>query len=323
MLNSYGRGMSESISTFSYEGQGSFMGMPWTDDFKDPTGLLTTLKADVQADFRSVHVSTQVPGLPEPIVQDIHMESTFKGAIHVGKTTDLVFSRGLYGNNRDLEDRVYYLAVRSSKYLTFQFGRFLPAFGIMLDDHTAITRGPLGLGQGNEALNLAVHFEDENFQTTFTKVFGEDVVLTSDVSGVSYESEVQDRYVLRSGVKWTTKFVTGVNLLYDERTRIVGGYLLWAPIKDRIYFMGEADVVQRLTETTKTQSLTYFTRTGSEIFRGMTVGLDLSGEDTDTQKRRITGLYAQFFPTTHLEVKAESRTEGEVKSFIIMVHAWI
>lgn len=325
LLNIYGRGFSESLSILSYEGQGGFLFTDKTDNIKDPTGLFNVLKADFQADLRRISFWEERPELTQT---NIMMEASLKAALHIGKVLTLTGSAGYYGQWKEPENRVYYADVRTSKFLTFTLGRFLPNYGIMLDDHTAFTRQGLGFGEGNETLNAAVNFENELVQATLTRVISAEV-LTFDKEGPRYEEDpdVLNRIVLRSAIKWNQRLVTGLSALYDPTHSMAGIFALGTPIKNYLYLLGEFDWqrVGRSPETVDT--LVYLLRVGSEPIRGVTLGLDLSGRSIKAveavEDRMRVGGFLQVFPTAHVEFKFESRwEEGEVK-LLLMSHVWL
>lgn len=317
MLTSYGRAVSEELATWSYEGQGSFLFTPMTDKIKDPTGLFNLVTADLQADVRSVHIFSKA--LPR---RDILMELAVKAAFHVGKTTDIVISHGAYGDPDNVQQRQYYLQMRLSRYLQMSFGRFLPAYGLNLDDHTALTRGGLGFGQGQESINLAVHFETETFQTSLTKVMGTSLETKSGPGQLSYETDVRDRYILRTGVKHGKNLNLGVSFLTDAMQRYAGVYGSYAPWK-YLYLLFEYDNVRRMLDGTEGLSNLGLLRLGSELYRGVTLGLDLSSEKSDIVTRQRIGAHLYLMPTPHLSLRAEARREGDETNFIVMAHIWL
>jgi len=319
VLTLYGRGVTEELSTVSYEGQGSFGFTPLTDKVADPTGLFNLITADLQADARSVHIVSTDSQKPR---RDILMEASVRAAFHVGKTTDIVISHGTYGRVDNEQQRNYYLALRTSKYLSISFGRFLPAYGINLDDHTAITRSSLGFGEGQESINLSVHFEDENFQTTFTKVLGQDIEATSKPGTLSYQGDIVDRYIVRSAVKLGSKALAGFSGLIDARKRDAGLFASYAPFR-YLYVLAEYDNERVMEGGVYSGRNLYFARAGSEVFRGVTLGLDISGEKSDIITRQRLDAFLYLMPTPHLSMRLMGRKEGEQTNFIGMLHLWI
>jgi hypothetical protein len=319
VLTLYGRGVSEELSTFSYEGQGSFAFHPATDKVTDPTGLFNLVTADIQGDARSVHIISSDSKIAR---QDILMEASFKAAFHIGKTTDIVISHGTYGRVDNEQQRNYYLAVRTSKYLSLSFGRFLPAYGLNLDDHTALIRGPLGFGEGQESINFSVHFEDDNFQTTATKVLGTDLEATSTPGKLSYESDVNDRYIVRSAVKLSPKSLVGVSGLIDARKRYAGLFASYAPFH-YLYLLAEYDNERYMEGGVYSARNLYFIRAGSEVYRGITLGLDISSEKSDIIQRQRTEAFVYLMPTPHLSLRFMARHENEQTNFIGMAHIWL
>jgi hypothetical protein len=198
-------------------------------------------------------------------------------------------------------------------------GRYTPHFGLRLDDHTAFTRQPLGFGQGSETFNVGMYFENEFWQTSLTRVIGRDILLKSGDDGVLYESEGDlQRMILRSAVRIHPRLLTGLSLLYDERARSLGSFLLYAPIKDLLYLMAELD----FREEAEIRTETIFTRIGSEPLRGVTIALDYQSQTVETIKRTRISSFIQWFPFPHFEVRGEARFET-VRSYVVMTHFWL
>jgi hypothetical protein len=307
------------MATWSYEGQGSFAFTSLTDTVKDPTTLFTATKADIQADLRSAHIINTDTTIPP---RNILMEASLKAAIHFGKTTDIVVSHGAYGAIDNEQQRTYYLAVRASKYLSFHVGRFLPAYGIYLDDHTSLIRGSLGFGQGQESINLSSHFETETVQTTLTKVFGQDVNLESATGRFAYSSDSLDRYIIRTALKPNSKSIVGFSGLVDSGRRLAGLFAQYAPFK-YLYLMAQYDSERIMEGDIRSGRNIYFLRAGSEVYRGVTLGLDLSAEKSDIIQRNRIESFIHLLPTPHVSFRFGARVEGDQINLIGTTHLWL
>lgn len=323
-LTGYGRGFSEELFTISWEGAGSVLGLSALDEWKDPTGLFSQVKADFGADWRSVTFQQMQTEVPQER-QTIPMQLDGHLAVHIGKTTDLVIGYGQYGPEGSMESRTHYGQFRLSRYLSLRGGRFLPAYGLNIDDHTAFIRSGLGFSQGREALALEAHFETESLMLTMTRVFGETVNIMESNRSWTFNSETREGLALRSGVKLGTQYLVGASLYHDQ-TRDVGGiFLSAAPIKKWLYVLAEADYERRKVEDgPSTAKKVGFLRIGSEVYRGIVLGLDAQIENTEASKRQRYSLWFQFMPLPHLELRVEGRREETgVTTALLMSHVWL
>lgn len=323
VLTGYGRGWSEELFLFGWEGAGSFAGWSGFDEWKEPTGLFQTLKADLQADYRSV--TFEQFGAKGGGRQTIPMQLDASVAFHIGKTTDLVASYGKYGPDESLESRVHYLQVRTSKFLSFRAGRFLPGYGLNIDDHTAWIRSGLGFSQGHESLNIEAHYEDEIGMTTFTRIMGETVQITESNQAFSFESEQRQAFAIRSALKVGSRHTFGVSGYHEKKRRSYGIFGASSPIRDWLYILGELDGTMARNDSGRTTDERYlaFLRIGSGIYRGVALGTDLQFERASQLPRERYSLWSQLILVPYLELRLEGRREGEITTGLVMVHAWL
>ena len=323
VLTGYGRGWSEEIFLFGWEGAGSLAGWSGFDEWKEPTGLFQTLKADLQADYRSV--TFEQFGGAAGNRQTIPMQLDATVALHIGKTTDIVASYGKYGPDESLESRVHYLQLRMSRFLSFRAGRFLPGYGLNIDDHTAWIRSGLGFSQGREALAMEAHYEDEIGMTTFTRIMGETVQITESNKAWSFESEQRGAMAIRSALKIGSRHTIGASGYHEEKRRSYGIFAATAPIRDWLYLLGELDRTLARDNTGRTTDQRYlaFLRIGSGVYRGVALGSDFQYERAPQLSRQRYSLWTQFILVPHLELRLEGRREREITTGLAMVHLWL
>jgi hypothetical protein len=318
ILTKYGRGYSEELFTWTWEDAGSFAGIKALDSWKDPTGVFSELTTDLQAEYRSVTFRSQVPGA-EPLTQTIPMERAIHAAFHVGKLTDLVISYGQYGTLLEAESRTHYLQVRLSPYLSLRGGRFMPAFGLAIDDHTALTRARLGFAQGNEALAVAAHYEDDIWVTDLTRVVGQDVTIIETNKRWVFDSPTREGMAFRSGIKFSGRHSAGVSAYHDEGRDAYGLWVSSSPIRKWLYVLAEVDEQRTIFDRTKIA----FMRVGSEIYKGVVMNLDINAVRTELETRTRYGLGAQLILVPHIELRIEARREDETQTYMLMSHAWL
>lgn len=329
VVTGYGRGVSEELAMFSiYEGFGQLAGVPALENLSDATGLFQAVKFDLQADYRSV--TYQTLGAPPPFdkAETIQMERVAHAAFYIGKTTDLVASYGQYGNNLSPESRTHYLQIRTSKFLSLRWGRFLPAYGINFDDHTLLSRSRLGVSQGHEIFGLEAHYDDDNVTATMTRILGESVDIVESNKRLVFNSQQQSGFMARAGFKLGARHILGASLAYNPARYIVGGWIQTAPIRDYMYILAD---VNRLTNKGvgvrgKDESEIVGTvRIGSELFQGVTASLDTEFETSETGSRNRIGGSVQVIPIPHVEVRGQARRDSQTgyTTVMIMGHTWL
>jgi hypothetical protein len=315
-LTGYGRGVSEELATFQlYEGSGQFAGIPAMEHISDMTGLFQSVKVDLQADYRSVAYKSSA----DDRVETIQMERVGHAAFHVGKTTDLVASYGLYGNDGSAESREHYIQVRTSKYLSLRWGRFFPAYGINFDDHTLWSRSILGVSQGHEIFGLEAFYDDDNITVTLTRVLGESVDIVDRNRELSFNGQNQTGYMGRAGIKFGARHIAGVSFADNASRYMFGGWVQTAPIRDLFYIL--ADINQQTFRAIRERNLVGTVRIGSELVQGLTASLDTEFED----KRSRFGFSVQSIPIPHVELRAQARRENEsgLWTAMLMGHLWL
>jgi hypothetical protein len=104
--------------------------------------------------------------------------------------------------------------------------------------------------------------------------------------------------------------------------RYFGLYGSYAPFR-YLYILAEYDNVRRMLDGTEGLSNLGLLRLGSEVYRGVTIGLDLSSEKSDITDRQRIGAFVYLMPTPHLSIRFEARQEQDQTNFIGMAHIWL
>lgn len=328
-LTGYGRGVSEELAMFSlYEGSGQFAGIPEMENLYDTTGLFSTVKTDLQADYRMV--TYQTLGAPPPLdkAETIQMERVAHAAFHIGKTTDLVASYGQYGNDDSLESRTHYLQIRTSKYLSLRWGRFFPAYGINFDDHTLWSRSILGVSQGHEIFGLEAHYDDDNITATVARVLGESVDIVDSNKRLVFNGGSETGWIGRAGLKLGARHIAGISFADNATRWMVGGWVQTAPIRDLLYIL--ADVNQVTVRAFEPGShdearLVGTVRIGSEMIQGITASLDTEIDRSEELARNRIGVSVQSIPIPHVEIRGQARRESTSGLWTVMMmgHVWL
>lgn len=154
----YGKGIAGEMSTWSYEGEG--------DAFY---GVLSTDPLAIHADFRQLYYRYQDNTMR--IEASFPMQREVSVSLDAAKNVSLLSSCGYYGYSESpkLECRRYFATVSLGP-LRFRGGRFLPAFGLNIPDHTKAIKELFG--QGKESLNAETSILSRYFEIIYTRMLG-------------------------------------------------------------------------------------------------------------------------------------------------------
>lgn len=158
-LTEYGHTIAEEIlSIWSFRGEGETL-----------YGYDNVAPLFVAGDFRSLFHHYQDRTVS--IDQSFPMQREMSIGIDPSKNVSLIASAGLYGPDaKEFEYRRYYARFSFDKGLGVRAGRFMPAFGVMQQDHTKAVRELFG--EGKESVNLEVSFTHRRFELFLTKIAG-------------------------------------------------------------------------------------------------------------------------------------------------------
>lgn len=132
ILTQYGRSaQAEFMSTWSYPGaESATMGLVKEPEWAMVGGDTRYLVRDLDSEFRRVL-----------------MQVDFEAALNFSDQIAVVGAYGWYNVPTDYSRPVaeglsprHYLLLKPNKYLTFRYGQFVPAYGLMIADHTANIR---------------------------------------------------------------------------------------------------------------------------------------------------------------------------------------
>lgn len=314
ILTPYGRmSASEFLSTWSYENEAEPLhGL--AHKYLSPDDPI-----QVGGDSRYVMIHT----VPD---RNIWMQREGEVALTLTKELHVVASGGIYAIGPDryrAETRRNYVLFTPNDHLSFRAGRFYPAYGIMVEDHTTATRSGLGWDQGHETYNLEAAYKSE---------YGE-VFLTPMLGTENYaEMTPAQGYIARTDEKGATLRIaayvgkgsqigfSGLYSLLIDKDEPIGRYS-YGPfaivgITQDIYVLSEIDAAQ--TQGGKRQVYSY-NLLGYEIWKGV----HLQGQ---FQRRGPANEYAykvQLFPRPHLEINASYNMTRYANTAILLVHYYL
>lgn len=290
-------------------------------------GLLPALPAwlELGGDARGVAISTRAPGVPTTY-QFIPMQDDVEVAIAIpqlpGITVDA--SAGVYGPDHQVEYRRNYIKAQVDKRLSIRAGRFMPAFGVNLPDHTSLTREAMGLGEGDETYNAEVAWITPGGEMIATAIYGGTATLTGDPAA-GYDTPQADAMTgaaMRDAVYIGSSTQVGISYLGISnftQWRQAYGTFVQSGIMTKGYVLAEYD---RKFESGQTFDLGLL-KFGYEVYQGLMA--TLQGDAANAQHDGRIGL--QWMPRPHWEVLVEGRRSfqaiGNVDSAVLMLHHYL
>lgn len=161
LLTEYGRGMSaEVLSTWSYENEALFLHGALKPD-KMPKAV------NIGGDVRVLQSHRESKTVREG--RYILMQAQVEAAVTAGPLT-AVAAYGEPDRNNHIQGgfQRFYLMANATENLQFRVGRFLPAFGINLPQHTYPTRGPLGFGYDSQRNTVEAQWSAEQWHVALS-----------------------------------------------------------------------------------------------------------------------------------------------------------
>lgn len=321
ILNGYGRGASEAfMHTWSYEG----MSKPLYGLFDLPEKIL------VGGDIRQVEYNVESSNFQ--LHRKFLMQADLELGLEILPGFRFVSSGGHYGENYRWERRRYY-AIFENQQETYgsyiRMGRFYPAYGILLDDHTRISRSGLGFDQGSETFNIEAGLSIEKGTIYFTRVLGNRPAFSDDgYGGINHLANGSDGWtakVTRFYSKYTQYSLNLLDLRNGEsRRRVVGASFMSGSTK-RFYGILQYD--HGRDEPALTQFQIFFSRFGYVLFRGFHLRTDFQYNRSIQTDFRSYGLGFQWFPFPHFELQGYyEKTEQNGlpgSEWLFMVHYYI
>jgi len=156
LLTPYGRSLSrQELSTFGASPASASAGREQEFLFgalRDATGPLR-----LGVDLRPSHLDVEAPGYDSK--RDFLMNADIEAALtHGGWTFYGEVGRQPRSGGTRVASFEHWVGYKSEKGLGARVGRFLPAYGVHLPDHTSFTRAPLGLDNENQVYAVELSY---------------------------------------------------------------------------------------------------------------------------------------------------------------------
>ncbi len=219
-----------------------------------------------------------------------------------------------------------------------RFGKFLPPYGLKLDDHTSFIREKLGFGN-NTALD-----SDAGVEVGFAKGlwFGNAAIFNGSGSSLftrtgSNADDNRSKGVSATGGLKAPRFwlagsffnnTTGKDAS-EETKEYIGGYSalrIW-----QLSFLGEMDRIETMTPASRTRGLAAYGEVNSLLHKGIVakVKYDFYNPDIDIggdlQERFTFGFDLYPYPFTEILIQYRvNKEETEIKNdqFLTMIHLY-
>jgi hypothetical protein len=297
LLNSYGRQQAaELLSTWSSENEEQFLHSKVGKDLADK-GLLfggdvrwiqTYIKNDNREKARSFPMMANFIGA--------YQSDRFTAVVSVGEVHEQN-KGGVHGNFKASE---YYGLLNITDEVAVRAGRFLPAFGVNMPDHSLNSRYMIGFIPILRFDTVEASYLSENWT----------IIAAAARTPLSIDARYQYQETVRS-----------LNVSYSlfEGTRVGTSYWRgYGPDRDRTIaaahaIIGFSKKLYNITELAMqyedSQDGFYgYSKWGYEVFKGLIpyVQLQLSQDDVEVSNtKKIYGLGVQFFPRPHFELSGQ------------------
>lgn len=317
LLTPYGRSLSrEELSTTGKSASGSGEGREqqflW-GAFRDalPKGL------SLGVDLRPAHLDVNFPG--GSASKDFFMTADLIAAYRVKEWTVYAnLGREPRSDGAKIDSYEYWVAHQSPKGFGARVGRFTPAYGLRLADHTAFNRAPLGLDAYDQIYGLEVsHVTDKHLLQVAAGPGRADSILDDDgtrqfTASGRFQYDLGSRSVLvASGL-----FRNGNELA--ARSGITGLAFGFAPTR-RWSFWSQADV-EFESGADGDPAYTLFNETAFEVYRGiwLKVSPQLRTFQGDTSKGTFRTVFeVNILPRTHWNVDVSYYRDKDRESDLV------
>lgn len=328
LLTPYGRSLSrEELSTF---GKSSDAGNPGREQeflfglFGQALGPLS-----LGVDFRPSHLAFASDGSDSS--RNLLMNADVTAALrHGGFTFYAELGRQPRGDDARVASYEHWIAYQRENGLGLRAGRFIPAYGIKLADHTAFTRSFNSLDNNNQVYALELSFNGERhlLQASVGPGFADSV---DDADARAFTATARWQYDVRPNV------VLVASGLYRDATALEpkrGSFGLAAGVapSSRLTLIAQADARFRDQTASGQTAYTLLGEAAFEAYRGVWLRFSpqLATEFDDTSAgitRLVFGL--NLLPRTHWNLvlsyyhDRDRRTDQTFRTFLAQLHLYL
>ncbi len=308
VLSGYGKSVADDfLGTWSYTGASqNLLGLADTPAWLDIGGDTRTIRLQIEAGQDRIPPRTFL------------MQSDLEIALHAGPRITVAGTYGYYGiplpvnllEEVKAESRRHYVLVKPYNWISIRAGKFFPAYGLMVADHTVNIRAGLFWPQGSESLNTEIGLWQE---------WGE-VVATHSIADPLSGKQASD--TLRASIYLGKSYQVGVSGHSTEGASSFGLFTI-AGITKKLFILAEADY-----KTTADTGVYQLWGTGGlELFKSFIVLVNGFATVQETSKTLGFGYGFQWFPFPHFELLAKIESlrndRGSVSTYVLMGHYYL
>lgn len=327
LLTPYGRSLSrEELSTFGRRSGAASPGREHEPLFGLLGGALGPLSVGI--DLRPSRLRIDTP--TGSATRSLLMNADVTAALQRGAWTFLAeLGRQPQGDDAHVASFEHWVSYRAPGGLGLRAGRFLPAYGVKLADHTAFTRAILGLDNDGQVYALEASYSGARHLLQLT-------------AGPGYaDSSAEGRRSLTATGRWQVdlrpRTVLVLSGLYrdasdrDPRSAAAGLALGFAP-SSRLTLWGQADLRFRGGESDDGRAWTLLGQAALEVHRGVWIALSPQlATDFEDVQAGVLRLNASLnlLPRTHWHVVVswshdrDRRTERSTKVLLAQLHLYL
>lgn len=177
-----------------------------------------------------------------------------------------------------------------------RLGRFFPAYGLNIAEHTVITRQGLGFDQDDETYNFEASWIDDNINLYLTSIFGRPDNPSLE-QGLSFQAAVPVAETYKVGANVYTGLAPGAPI---NTRRYLAGTFAMLGFTQSIYALAEVD---GMYSQLNSSGLTDYVKLGDEVVQGLhffvTQEFQRRTYLDPTQTYEAYGVGIQYFPRPH------------------------
>lgn len=303
VLSAYGRELSkELLSMWGREGEQRVLHGAIRDDEFSSRLLLG-------GDIRAIQLYRDDPMVRE--AQYFLMQADLEAALKLGPWT-LAGTLGKLEAPGDssVGSRRFFAMVSLSDESSLRMGKFLPAFGLNIADHSRSTRGSLGFGQGQESYNLEYSWLGEKWSFYSTAILAPSDAYRR-TTGRDAAFSQQMNYALNSSGKLGMSYLLGSG--GGLKTHLLGVHWMQGFL-ERFHLLAEADA----SFSRDRRAWFRFARLGYELTQGLQLLALHDGSVQAGFEKSSWGVGAQWFPRPHLEIQAQWNRVPDDLLFLVL-----
>jgi hypothetical protein len=301
ILTQYGRQLaSELLSTWSYTDESQFLHSKFGKDLADQGILIGGDVREINTYYKDPNQENSKEFLMMANISGAYQTGNFTGVVSIGQITEPMDKGGLNGNFNSTE---YYALMKFTDEIGVRAGRFMPAYGLNLPDHTTAIKEMLS--------PLVPQFQFDTVEASYLSehwtilgsvaktIAGTDPSVEENVGSLNVSYSFLDR--MRVGVSYWSGSGSQVDRRIYGLNAILG-------FTKRFYNMTEIDI-ENWHQPNSQSGLYALSQLAYEVYRGITPYFQIQHEHDNnadpTTLIKTYGLGCHFYPRPHFELSAQ------------------